>query len=263
MALDEALLDAVAANEAAPTVRLYQWERPAITVGRFQNLARTIDTAACEAQGVPIVRRITGGRGILHGSDLTLSIAAPVEALGFAPNAAVSAIALYERLARGFLCAFAELGIAAAMGTCCRERACETRGDCFAIVSQADILDAKTGRKLLGAAMHRRDRWFLEQMSLPLFPFLPAERAEAQEALCREVFRGSAGNYRPSFVIERERAEVAEILLHGLADTLGGAWERGEATRAEQERAGQLSALRYACPSWTQGTPAAKHLFDR
>src|SRR5207302_1273384 len=83
MALDEAILDAVAANAAPPTVRLYRWKRPTVSVGRFQNIEKTVRLDACAAQGVPIVRRITGGRGILHGWDLTVSLIASVEALGF------------------------------------------------------------------------------------------------------------------------------------------------------------------------------------
>jgi lipoate-protein ligase A len=186
-----------------------------------------------------------------------------VEALGFDSRATVSAIAVYERVARGFLCAFAEMGLLAAMGTCCQERTGETRGDCFAIVSRADIIEAETGRKLLGSALHRRDRWLLQQMSLPLFPFQPVERAEAHAALCRELFRGAAADYRPAFVQDRRVENVAEALLRGLADMLGGVWKQGEAAQAEQERARQLCALRYACPDWMQGLPAAKSLFDR
>src|SRR5690242_15884224 len=79
MAVDEALLESVIGNGAPPAIRLYTWSRPGLTVGRFQDIVRTLDLEECLARGILPVRRITGGRGILHGDDLTLSIAASLE----------------------------------------------------------------------------------------------------------------------------------------------------------------------------------------
>src|SRR5436190_13594315 len=89
MAVDEALLESVMTNAAPPTLRLYSWESAAVSVGRFQSIARTLRQEECAARGVPLVRRITGGRGILHGDDLTISVAAPIEAVGLDSEASV------------------------------------------------------------------------------------------------------------------------------------------------------------------------------
>src|SRR5947208_2539412 len=77
MARDEAILNAVVADAAPPTLRLYRWKQPSVSLGRFQSVERTLHGETCRALGIPLVRRITGGRGILHGDDLTVSIICP------------------------------------------------------------------------------------------------------------------------------------------------------------------------------------------
>ncbi|MFN8028384.1 MAG: hypothetical protein U0W40_19100 [Acidimicrobiia bacterium] len=47
---------------------------PALTLGRFQP-DDDVDHAACAARGVDVVRRPTGGRALLHGADVTYSVA--------------------------------------------------------------------------------------------------------------------------------------------------------------------------------------------
>lgn len=168
MARDEALFEAVAANEAPPTLRLYEWDRPSVSIGRFQNVDRTVNAANCERFGVPIARRITGGRGILHGHDLTISAAGIVE-----PGLNANTLAIYYWLAQGFIAAFHALDVPAQIGACSIKRPQETQGDCFSCISQADVVHAVSGRKLLGAALHlrqnARQNVFLLQASIPLF----------------------------------------------------------------------------------------------
>ena len=61
MALDEAILQAVRENHAPPTLRMYAWEPPCLSLGHAQPLAE-IDTQKLHAYGWDIVRRSTGGR---------------------------------------------------------------------------------------------------------------------------------------------------------------------------------------------------------
>jgi lipoyl(octanoyl) transferase len=168
MALDEELFESVYA-ENAPVLRLYLWERPAITLGRFQNVARTIYCDEAARQDIPLVRRITGGRGILHGSDLTICLTASVSALGLPPHTSVMQI--YERIAAGYIGALDALGMSARMGECMRQANRDRQGDCFKTVSRADVIEQQTNRKLLGAALHRRETTVLQQASIPYQSF--------------------------------------------------------------------------------------------
>ena len=61
-----------------PTLRLYRWARPTVTLGRFQDAAG-VDRDLCADEGIDVVRRFTGGRGVLHDDELTYSIVAGLD----------------------------------------------------------------------------------------------------------------------------------------------------------------------------------------
>jgi lipoate-protein ligase A len=99
MAVDEAILDAVAARMVPPTIRLYRWDGAAVSLGRFQNRERDFDEELSRKLGIGFVRRPTGGRGILHGHDQTVSIIVPIHILGETGRRIIES---YVYLARGF-----------------------------------------------------------------------------------------------------------------------------------------------------------------
>ncbi len=76
MARDEALLARVGPGESPPTLRLYAWNRPTISLGYFQRFA-DFESLPSPAGDLPVVRRLTGGGAILHDQELTYSLALP------------------------------------------------------------------------------------------------------------------------------------------------------------------------------------------
>jgi lipoate-protein ligase A len=155
MAADEALLDDVVAG-APPALRLYRWTRPALSLGRFQPAA-DVDDDACARLGVDVVRRPTGGRGLLHGGDLTYAVAMPLPS---GPDGRVDAV--YRRLAGALIAGLAGLGVEAAVA-----RHDGPAGPvCFAGQQGADL---RVGdRKLCGSAQVRRDGAVLQHGSILL-----------------------------------------------------------------------------------------------
>jgi lipoate-protein ligase A len=81
MARDVAILEAVSDGHSPPTLRLYGWDPPCLTLGRHQGV-EAADLDFCRAEGVDVVRRPTGGRALLHHLELTYAVVAP---LGQAP----------------------------------------------------------------------------------------------------------------------------------------------------------------------------------
>lgn len=78
MARDMAIMKGVGAGQP-PTLRLYRWFPPAVTVGYFQIREDETDPAACRRDNVPVIRRITGGGAVFHDKELTYSIAVPLK----------------------------------------------------------------------------------------------------------------------------------------------------------------------------------------
>ncbi len=74
MAVDEYLLELCRAGGARAALRFYEWEPPAVSLGRSQSFD-LLDLAECREQGIDVVRRITGGGAILHWEELTYCFA--------------------------------------------------------------------------------------------------------------------------------------------------------------------------------------------
>ena len=78
MAKDRAILIACNKGEAPATLRLYGWQKPTLSIGYSQDVSKTIDLKSCEQNRIPVVRRFTGGRALLHQYELTYSVVAPI-----------------------------------------------------------------------------------------------------------------------------------------------------------------------------------------
>ena len=69
LAADECMAHRVGAGASQPTLRLYTYRSSCALVGRFQNTDNEINLAYCEANGIPLNRRPTGGGAIIMGKD--------------------------------------------------------------------------------------------------------------------------------------------------------------------------------------------------
>jgi lipoate-protein ligase A len=77
MAIDAALLSQVSKGESLPTIRVYTWSPPAITIGYFQKSEVETNREKCMEDGIPVIRRITGGGAVFHDHEITYSIICP------------------------------------------------------------------------------------------------------------------------------------------------------------------------------------------
>lgn len=74
MAVDEALLETVA-DDQVPTLRIYRWDRPTLSLGYFQSYSdRQSHQPSRDAE---VVRRLSGGGAILHDQEITYSLVLP------------------------------------------------------------------------------------------------------------------------------------------------------------------------------------------
>lgn len=233
MSLDEAILEGVEAGESPPTLRLYQWDRNCISIGRFQSWKSAQELAEGRPE-LPIVRRPTGGRGVRHGADLTVSLAVPVQRLGLDPSEEGSVRAIYARLAQLYLLAFRRMRIAAVQGECGTVRR-ERAADCFQSSCRADIAHGPSGRKLLGSALSVRKGTILQQTSIPLDGL----------RLVHSAGDGSVSDFELLRKLSFRVMEAARELLPG-------DWKPGEAGTKESLQAAELSKRKYTQEAWTR-----------
>ncbi|MDD2580628.1 MAG: lipoate--protein ligase family protein [Desulfuromonadaceae bacterium] len=166
MAIDEALLRSFDPATSLPVLRLYGWNPPALSMGRFQKAAEVLDLGRCRVDGVAVVRRVTGGGVIYHADELTYSL---VCAPGQIPPA--SSIKDSFRVLTGFLLAFYRgLGLEAFYAVDVIPgggRLGERTAFCFAGKESFDII--VNGNKIGGNAQRRLKGAIFQHGSIPLY----------------------------------------------------------------------------------------------
>ena len=186
MAVDEELLARAQAGETTSTLRLYTWQPPAVSIGRFQKIETAVDIEACRQRGIDIVRRITGGRAVLHHQELTYSIIARTDDPLFPTNVHGT----YKIIAAGLLQGLRNLGIPAEMVSRSGRYAALVKKDskdpaCFSSPSWYEIL--VHNRKIIGSAQRRLSGAFLQHGSI-LTDYDPALEAGVIRAAAAETW---------------------------------------------------------------------------
>ena len=91
MALDQVLAEEVGAGRRKPTLRIWEWNEPAVVIGSFQSVKNEVDLDNAAKFGFEVVRRISGGGAMFMDANsvVTYSIYAPaalVQGMTFADS---------------------------------------------------------------------------------------------------------------------------------------------------------------------------------
>lgn len=258
MATDEAIVRAVSAGLVPPTLRLYAWEPPCLSLGRAQP-GDEVDRAACARDGVHVVRRPTGGRAILHTDELTYSVIAPLDE----PRLAGDILTSYRRLSRALLAALQHLNADAKSPVPLRSgdyspqsfgyaqgRPSVTNPVCFETPSPYELTTGD-GRKLIGSAQMRTGDAVLQHGTLPL--------AGDIARICRYLAAPPAPQRVRARAATLERAlgrpvgweEAAAAMVTGFTAALNLVLAPGELTPEERDWSAALRAQKYAHDAWT------------
>ena len=166
MAIDRALFKSCESGITPPTLRLYSWERPTLTVGYAQDFNNEINVDRCRQLGIQIVRRPTGGRALLHNHEVTYSFTAPIPH----PKFPSSLFGAYKTIAEALLEGLKEMGLCNAVlasGGRTQEGSIPHRSpSCLSSISHWEI--EVRGAKLIGSAQRRTKGAFLQHGSILL-----------------------------------------------------------------------------------------------
>ncbi len=248
MAVDEAVMLAHEAGLVPPTLRLYGWKPPGVSVGYFQPVQGQIDVDECRRRGYGLVRRPTGGRAILHDDEVTYCVVIRREMLPCKDGVMAS----YRYLSRGIESGLRRLGLGATLAD---KRADSVKSPgpgsaaaCFAKTARCDL--SLAGRKIVGSAQTRSATTVLQHGSIPLslnvddmFAVMRPGQGARPRALA--AISLSEGLGRPVTF-----DEVCKALVVGFQEALGVEIEPGELTPAEVEQAQRLQREKYANDDW-------------
>jgi lipoate-protein ligase A len=246
MAVDEAILDRYARSPAAtpPTLRLYGWDPPALSLGKGQPSATSHDPDYLRQAGIDLVRRPTGGLAVLHENERTYAV---VAGLGIEPFSA-GVLENYNRVAVALEAAMRRLGANADSVTRpagSPEGGASSGPSCFDLVSAHEI--AVAGCKLIGSAQLRRRRAFLQHGSI----LLASDPVRLGNALGAEHKPSRFTDLLSILGRTPGTEEVDRSVIAAFEESFRAELEPGDLTTGELLRASALMRDKYGSDGWT------------
>ncbi len=227
MALEEAIYEAVRDGKSPPTIRLFSWKPSAVSIGYFQGIRNEVNLDEVHRRGYQVVRRITGGGAVFHDNEgeTTYSIIAGEDL--FPKDITKS----YEQICGILISALERLGIKAT----------------FKPIN--DIL--VDGRKISGSAQTRRMGVLVQHGTLlysvdqdTLFGLLNGD-ADEKTRLTRSKRKVVTSVTEHSDATKDDMID-ALVKAFSSAYTVG----KGDYTKEELLRAGELSRDKYSTDAW-------------
>ncbi len=235
MAVDEAILNLNPILKR-PTLRLYGWDRPTLSLGYFQPVT-DIDLEACQQNGIDTVRRPTGGRAVLHHQEVTYSVVAGLNLLPGGVSAS------YRQISDGLIDTLERLGLKAQLQ---RSHTKAQSSVCFDTPSFAEL--TVNGKKVCGSAQTRTKSSLLQHGALPLqFDWeRMAVALKLSDRAIRVLQRQAAGLQEFVSITEDDLKQA----LKSSFELRFGPLEPGELLPEEIELAKKLSQQKYAHLDW-------------
>ena len=259
MAIDEAIAESVESHRSPPTLRIYGWQPPAVSLGYAQALDANVNLQAVLDRGYDLVRRSTGGRAVIHNHEVTYSVAVPPARLA----CGASVVASYREISRGVELGLTLLGLRACIPHLPDARRASTRSlptICFAKTIGGDMV--VDGRKIVGSAQLRRPGVILQHGSVPIH-IDPAEHvdilgsSDATAAAQRRIVARAAVGVADALGRPVSFQELGEAIIAGFRQALGVDLIQRELSDHEAARAQELVTVKYGTDAWTS-TPGRR-----
>jgi len=145
--------------------RIYGWDKPTVSLGKNQLLSQQMESN-CSIQQIPIVRRPTGGRAVLHANELTYCIIMPCDSMEMARNAYASIHAFFLKALQSI--GIQHLDFAKANTDFHEHYSMKESSSCFSSSARYEL--TCNGKKLMGSAQRVMNGVLLQHGSLPLDP---------------------------------------------------------------------------------------------
>ncbi len=249
MAVDEAILEAVAAQLSPPTVRFYGWEPPCVSLG-YRQSATVVDGRRLASLGYDLVRRPTGGRAILHVDELTYSVIAPISE----PRVKGSILESYRRLSEALVVGLQLLDLVTSEAPKDPAVGGSEGPACFDTPSNYEI--THEGRKLVGSAQVRKIGVVLQHGTLPLVGdvgrLVDALRLDSDQdrKQMRADLRNRATTLASALGREVTFEEAVQAMARGFTQVLNLNLVEDQLSPLELDRAAELRSEKYAAESW-------------
>jgi len=196
MAVDEALFQFCHRTQAS-FLRLYAWDRPSFSFGASQRVERAIDRHYIAANGGAWVRRITGGKTVLHHREVTYAVVSSADVFFRDHDLLESYLLISQVLVK----ALRSLDLPAELSTGSPAELSRSANPCFSFPTRHEI--EVGGRKMIGSAQKRDRQALLQHGSIPL-------------AMDYDLYAG--GSRFPAERLKQSMVPLSELTSRGAAD---------------------------------------------
>ena len=241
MAVDEYMFQSLG-EEPTTYLRFYQWKKPTVSIGYSQKAEKVIDLDFCRKSGIDIVRRITGGKLVLHHKEVTYTVCSS-DADIFSRKLMDSYKLISEALNRGLQ----RMGIESHLA---KETPSEyVRGvlPCFSHPARDEI--EMEGKKIIGSAQKRTGKKFIQHGSIPLEKdeelLKSASLLDQKESIVKMTSLSEALGRKVDF------DWAVEHFIFGMSDYFGVRLNPRVFSTTEQVAIRNIQKERYDNPDWT------------
>ncbi|QGH35417.1 octanoyltransferase [Gracilibacillus salitolerans] len=250
MAVDECLLKWHSDQKIPPTIRFYEWLPAGLSIGYFQKTVNKIDLEAVRNNGIELVRRLTGGRAVLHDQELTYSVIVSEEH----PHMPKSVKEAYMVLSKGLLEGFHTLGIDASFATPEGKLNTTQSAVCFEEPSWYELI--VDNKKAAGSAQTRKQGVILQHGSIPLtvdndkLYDLFVYRNERVKQRARDAFNDKAISIEQAANRNVTLEETKKAFKKGFEKGLGIKLHEFQFTEEQEQEIKALMESKYLSDQW-------------
>lgn len=240
MAVDEALLEL----SEIPALRVYRWNPSAISIGYSQNALAEINMEKCMRNSIAVVRRITGGKAVLHENDVTYSFILPEKPQLLPKDVTES----YRLIANALVLAFKKIGVNAQIKR--RQRKVAT-SLCFSSLNWYEI--TARNKKISGSAQKRIKGKILQHGPL-LVDFNYEKNSELLNSCSglnnAENLKKKITSIKNELNADISFCEIAEAIKYGFQKNFNFDFFDDSLTKKEEKLAGKLEKEKYSTDEW-------------
>jgi len=260
MAIDEAIFLSCQQGKSLPTIRLYGWTPPAVSLGYFQKAENAINFEACKRRGVDVVKRLSGGRAVLHDKELTYSLICPEGT----PPFGKTILETYKTISMCLISALKNLNLDVKWVTSKGKHSSfrhknDKTVSCFSSPSWYEI--TVEGKKICGSAQKRGGGTWLQHGAIllehdveMLVEVLKSGKSkqEFMDEICSSTT--SINNHLGKKI---DFYELKALVLKGFEANLGISLKRGNLTDYEYQLKNQLLKEKYQNKEWNFRTSSS------
>lgn len=245
MAVDEYLYQSLT-EEAHTIVRFYAWKNPTVSLGYSQKVLEVADVEFCKKHGIDIVRRMTGGKLVLHHKEVTYSLASSDTEV-FTTTLGDSYRIISEALMKGL----DKMGLTTSLASPAPQKYVRGNLPCFSYPSRNEV--EVDGKKIIGSAQKRVGTKFIQHGSIPL--------EENDDLLTSISFLEGAGEEVRMISLTEALGrtmdfnQAVDLFVQGLGEYFGVRLMRRTLGEDENEAVRQIQKDKYGNPNWTFPNP--------